>query len=276
MMAQSLRRTRLDLERTAATSWSGPRTYSLFATSSWLKFKARHHLRCSPWFLAVLLLGIACDRPLQADTLSNNGGPLNFRQSAPDGFGDPQNSWPWSMLWWKGKLFVGTNRAFACVKEWEEQVGIGGAAGKQLFPYPPDPASGIVCTDNPADLPLRAEIWTIAAGASAWTMAYQSPNDLQNPDYPGKSLARDIGYRTMTPFTEGDGTEALYIGGVNSQPMWAGRRSFTASSSEYRWRHLFGRPSGSRHLSGHPPLRQPRCPHFAERKPLYRQRKDGR
>ena len=123
------------------------------------------------------------------------------------------------MLWWNNRLYVGTNRAFGCVKQWEENVTL----GANLFPYPPKSSSGIVCTPDPADLPLQAGIWALDSGFSLWTQLYESPADLVNPDEPTKSLARDIGYRTMAAFTESDGTEALYVGGVSSQPMWKGK-----------------------------------------------------
>ena len=145
-------------------------------------------------------------------------GLLNFTPAAPQGFGDFENSWPWSMAWWNNQLYVGTNRAFGCVKQWEENVSL----GANLFPYPPKASSGIVCSADPAALPLQAEIWTLNPESKTWTQVFQSPADLVNPDQPSYSLARDIGYRTMAAFTESDGTEALYVGGVSSQPMWQG------------------------------------------------------
>src|SRR5258707_7512279 len=39
----------------------------------------------------------------------------NFTLSAPHGFGDRQNSWPWTMEWFNGQLYVGTLRAGDCV-----------------------------------------------------------------------------------------------------------------------------------------------------------------
>ena len=60
----------------------------------------------------------------------------NFAAVAPQGFGDRQNSWAWSMTWFNNKLYVGTNRAMDCVNK---------AAIKLVIPsavYPPtDPRS---------------------------------------------------------------------------------------------------------------------------------------
>ena len=38
----------------------------------------------------------------------------NFALSSPRGFGDRDNSWAQSMVWWKGHLYVGTGRAALC------------------------------------------------------------------------------------------------------------------------------------------------------------------
>ena len=60
--------------------------------------------------------------PVSTPSQSSSNSPLIvandlvFRQAAPQGFGDRQNSWAWSMYWWKGKLYVGTNRAWHCAE----------------------------------------------------------------------------------------------------------------------------------------------------------------
>lgn len=132
------------------------------------------------------------------------GGPV------PQGFGDRQNSWAWSMAWFKGKLVVGTNRSYDCMVA---------ASINRPFPFlpypPPDPDE--LCTPDYRDLPLRAEIWTWDPATNLWARIYQSPADLPNPDNPAKPLARDVGYRYMYVFTESDGTEALYVSGLSSR-----------------------------------------------------------
>ena len=95
----------------------------------------------------------------------------HFTKAAPQGFGDRQNGWAWAMQWWKGHLYVGTNRAFHCI----EQASLN-FSFPELFPYPPtDP--DIACTPVPEDLPLRAEIWRWTA-PNTWDRVFQSPNDV--------------------------------------------------------------------------------------------------
>jgi hypothetical protein len=43
---------------------------------------------------------------------SNWGKPI-----APQGFGDRQNSWAWSMAWFNGNLLVGTARSEQCITD---------------------------------------------------------------------------------------------------------------------------------------------------------------
>jgi hypothetical protein len=159
--------------------------------------------------VVLLALGFCISQGGQAAS----GLPLlrhNFTLAAPQGFGDRQNSWAWSMIWWRGKLYVGTNRSWFCVQT---------AATASLFPvvgYPPqDP--DVECTPESEDLPLQAEIWRWTPETDTWELVYQSPNDLEIPGHPGKYVARDIGYRGMIVFTEPDGTDALYVSGVSAR-----------------------------------------------------------
>lgn len=121
------------------------------------------------------------------------------------GFGDRYNSISWSMLWWRGRLYVGTSRAAFCLRVlgWHDA-------------YPPsDP--DVECTPDRADLPLAAEIWRYAPDPGGWELVYRAPTDLPYPGRPGKFIARDIGYRDMIAFREPDGTEALYVSGVSAR-----------------------------------------------------------
>ncbi|MFN2166410.1 MAG: hypothetical protein ACK2U9_09120, partial [Anaerolineae bacterium] len=139
---------------------------------------------------------------------------LAFRQAAPQGFGDRHNSWAWSMQWWRGKLYVGTNRAWHCAEH-----AAFNAAFPLFFKYPPkDPDAA--CTPVPFDLPLQAEIWCWTPETDTWERLYQSPRDVPIPKQPGRFVARETGYRYMTVFTEPDGTEALYVSGVNARFIW--------------------------------------------------------
>ena len=167
--------------------------------------------------VAAVVLSISTALALTAQRPAPSLGARDFTQAAIQGFGDRHNSWPWSMQWWNGSLYVGTYRAAACVEQFELQQ----LLGPTLFPYPPtDP--NVECTPDPADLPLQAEIWRLTPGAGQWERLYQSPNDVPNPNRPGKFVPRDMAYRTMTVHREPDGGDALYVGGVTTNAMWDG------------------------------------------------------
>jgi hypothetical protein len=124
-----------------------------------------------------------------------------------DGFGDPYNSIAWSMLWFKDKLYVGTYRGSSCIHavQWNKR-------------YPPLD-SDIVCTPNPLDLPLQAEIWRYTPETGVWERVYQAPR-IPIPGRIGKYVGRDIGYRDMIVFREPDGTDAIYVSGVTAQVLY--------------------------------------------------------
>ncbi|HLF87552.1 MAG TPA: hypothetical protein VI451_01270, partial [Anaerolineales bacterium] len=144
-------------------------------------------------------------------TISTYSRKLKFVQAAAQGFGDRHNTWAWTMCWWKGKLYVGTNRAWHCA----ERAGIH-SAFPIIAKYPPaDPDTE--CTPDPKDLPLQAEIWCWTPETDAWERLYQSPQDLRIPGHPGWFTAREVGFRDMVVFVEPDGTEAMYVSGVNTK-----------------------------------------------------------
>jgi hypothetical protein len=133
--------------------------------------------------------------------------------SGEQGFGDRQNSWAWSMQWWRGYLYVGTNRAFQCVQAQAFDI----LLGDQGFYPPTDP--DIECPADPHDMPLQAEIWRWHPQRQ-WERVYQAPNDVPIPGTsPRKYASRDIGYRGMTVFTEADGKTALYVGTVSPRAL---------------------------------------------------------
>ena len=138
----------------------------------------------------------------------------DFMMVAPQGFGDRQNSYAWSMAWFNSHLFVGTDRAQACV----------GAAGYNVqdgAPYPP-PDLDISCPATLSGLPpvLQAEIWSWSPVTSAWTRVFQSPLNIRVPAYPGVYTAPDGGFRGMGIFSEQSGTQALYVGGFSPIEVW--------------------------------------------------------
>jgi hypothetical protein len=133
----------------------------------------------------------------------------NFTMSGAPGFGVRHNSWPWSMEWFNGKVLVGTFPYAACV----HSVGTGG--------YPPaDPE--ISCPSDPNSLELEAEIWSWTPGGSTWTRVFHSPRDLLIPGTTDQFVARDIGFRGMSVFTESNGTQALYVSGCSSKTLFPG------------------------------------------------------
>lgn len=141
---------------------------------------------------------------------------LRFRPASPQGFGDRYNSWAWSMLWWNGRLYVGTNRAFLCAERAAIHNGLPLLRWFPLVRYPPrDPDAG--CTPDMRDLPLQAEIWRWTPETDTWERVYQSPRDVPIPGQRGRCVARDVGFRDMAVFVEPDGREALYVSGVSSR-----------------------------------------------------------
>ncbi|MFQ5737877.1 MAG: hypothetical protein ACE5JX_02610 [Acidobacteriota bacterium] len=139
---------------------------------------------------------------------------LKFHEIAPQGFGDRQNTKAWSMIYWKGNLYVGTARAHMCV----EFAGLAMTGGPSIGPfvYPPiDP--DYECTESPQDLPLQAEIWRYTPIVRVWKRVFQSPNDVEIPDFPGKFTSRDAGFRNLAAFTDPGGQQVLYAGGVTSE-----------------------------------------------------------
>ncbi|MEA3337600.1 MAG: hypothetical protein U9R25_17020 [Chloroflexota bacterium] len=155
--------------------------------------------------------------------LSSGASParrLSFAKMGSQGFGDRYNTWAWSMIWWRGCLFVGTNRAILCAERAATANGLPMLSKFPFAKYPPDdPDAG--CPPDSTDLPLRAEIWRWTPEIDQWDRVYQAPEDVPIPGHPGKFVGRDIGYRGMTSFVEPDGTEALYVSGVTAQLMYA-------------------------------------------------------
>jgi hypothetical protein len=156
-------------------------------------------------------------------------GSRDFERIATRGFsfdgkgnplpGDRQNSLPWSTQWFKGKLYVGTGRAFSCVTTATSDAALG------RHDYPPV-IPDTECTPDPMDLPLAAEIWRFTPETGIWERVYQSPQDVPiefAPDgTPTKFTARDIAFRGMAVFKEnGPGCrERLYVGGISASSLF--------------------------------------------------------
>ena len=152
---------------------------------------------------------------LVADTPTVASG-LQFSKASRQGFGERQNTWAWSMLWWRGKLYVGTNRAFLATERAALTRSLPWLKNMAFVKYPPDDPD-VECPPDPSDLPLSAEIWRWSPEGDLWERVYVSPPEVPIPGHPGKFVAHDVGYREMTVFTEADGTEAMYVSGVGSR-----------------------------------------------------------
>jgi hypothetical protein len=127
--------------------------------------------------------------------------------------GSQRNSYVWSMLWWRDRLYVGTARDFLCI--------IGEAAGFS----PPGlgcPPEGTLTPDQ------RGEIWQYTPGGQdgtqgTWERVFQAPlllseldQDIDLTEIPNldqlpdlTQIPRDIGYRSMIDCDAG-GESRLY------------------------------------------------------------------
>ena len=126
------------------------------------------------------------------------------------GFGDPHNTWSWSMAWFKNMLYVGVGREPYCITSATSAIQL---ASPSL--YPPQVGD---CAPDYHHLPLQAEIWQYNPATNIWQMVFQSENSLFTVDSTGQSVstARDIGFRGLTVVNEPGGVQALYAGGVTS------------------------------------------------------------
>ena len=168
----------------------------------------------STGFAAMLLLLLAAQCGMAQSTYA----PLfraNWKGIAPEGFGDRQNSWAWSMAWYNGNLLVGTARSEQCITDLSEHE------VDPSYPYPPaDPDIQCAAIN---DLMLQAEIWSFNPTNGVWTMVFQSPLTVPVPgSNPTLMVPPDVGFRDMFIYEEANGTEALYVGGCSSQAIHPG------------------------------------------------------
>jgi len=150
----------------------------------------------------------------------------DFTQGAPQGLGDPGNTFARSMKWWHGKLYVGSQRWYACTTAAIQ------ARFNPLIKYPPSDPS-LDCAPTPADLTLQGEIWAWTppppedpGGPGQWDLVYRSPNDVPIPNTT-KFTSREMGFRDMAVFTDIHGVEALYVSGTSARGFIAVNPDFT-------------------------------------------------
>lgn len=161
------------------------------------------------------------------------GDPLtasDFAESAEQGMGDRANSWAWSMQWWNGYVYAGTNSNWHCVEVLSQSRNSFG-----IITYPPDDPD-IDCPANELEIDMRAEIWRWDSVTGLWEQVYIAPTQVftqyqriggtiidpitETVTIPPTDIALDIGYRGMALFEEPDGTVALYVTAVS--PRFAG------------------------------------------------------
>lgn len=138
-----------------------------------------------------------------------------FQIQIEDGFGDPDNTWAWSIKWFQDRLYVGTGRAFQCVSAATSDVQQGTSI------YPPVNSD---CPPDFRDLALAAEIWQFDPQTAEWSQVFKSPEDIpidfDGSGNPVRWTAREMGIRGMEIFIEDDGTEALYASGVSASSLF--------------------------------------------------------
>ncbi len=159
---------------------------------------------------ALLALGFLLV-PACSTTAAGSAGEHGIVPIAQNGFGEHDNSYAWSMGWFKDKLYVGTGRDVLCVEDQTTQF-----YDPNLNYYVPTPQANVHCPANPYAMDLRAEIWQYTPGSNAWKMVYRSPATERNPNEPGRRVASDIGYRGMVVYTDPKGRQALYAAGLTA------------------------------------------------------------
>lgn len=125
-----------------------------------------------------------------------------FSCIAKNGFGDKLNSYPHSMAWFNGVLYVGTTRSNLCMFKVSK-------IEKRLDRWP------VECPDYLYDQDMRAQIWAFdprkavpGKPNSGWRLRSRSPWI----DADGEKLPRELGYRGMCVFQgETDDHPHLYV-----------------------------------------------------------------
>jgi SAM-dependent methyltransferase len=103
-------------------------------------------------------------------------------QIAVRGFGDARNSYPHSMAWFDGCLYIGTTRDNLCLVNARNPF--------KLKCWP------VKCTTPPDPQEQRAQIWRYDPRVNQWERVHRSPMITLD----GKEVMRDIGYRGMAVF----------------------------------------------------------------------------
>lgn len=137
------------------------------------------------------------------DPLLGRGlGPGDFRPVGLNGLGDPLNSYPHSMTWFRDRLFVGTTRSNLCLFKVSK-------IRKNVDVWP------VECPDYVYSQDMRAQIWAFdpttdpaAPTNTGWTLLHRAPHITSDEEV----LPRELGYRGMCLFKgRSDPAESLYV-----------------------------------------------------------------
>jgi hypothetical protein len=118
---------------------------------------------------------------------------FDFRQVAAHGWGDPFNSYAYSMAWFQDALYVGNSRG--------NLVMIHRNHPEWMNKWP------VRIPNEFHDLDFRAQIWRYRPMSSVWEHIHSSP---RVPGRNGLMIPRDIGYRSMAVLRD-----ALYVAGFS-------------------------------------------------------------
>ncbi|MDW7772821.1 MAG: class I SAM-dependent methyltransferase [Desulfobulbaceae bacterium] len=124
----------------------------------------------------------------------------DFRKISENGFGDPYNAYPHSMLWMHDHLYVGTTRAPLAYR------------GRQRAEDHPDWLGVIWPVKIPEgiwDIDLRAEIWRYAPQTRIWNRVFSAPLVEGSR---GDQVPLSVAFRSMASFQgRSDSAPAIYV-----------------------------------------------------------------
>jgi hypothetical protein len=177
----------------------------------------------------------------------------DFSRIATGGFGDSANSYSWGIAYYKGDLYVGTNRhhLWSVWEGLEAMIGMSLGTDLDLDIDIVDDPPGEIGSEEWANA-MRAEIWRYSGGT--WEMVYQSElwdwvnPDPTNPLYPptGKYPVA-YGYRMMGTFED-----QLYVCGLGtwwpSLPFSSVLVTDTGDSGD--WTDITGILAGTNNVRG--------------------------
>lgn len=132
----------------------------------------------------------------------------DFARVAQYGFGDPQNTYPHSMVWFNDHLYVGTSRG-NLAHAGKQRLVKTGLEGVEIWPVP--------LPEESFDIDLRAEIWRYDPRRNEWVRLFQSPWVTGKDGY---DVPMSIGFRTMAVYQgKSDPAPVLYC------PTWGSHQT---------------------------------------------------